>query len=129
MESTNLQQAASDVAGKSRSFISAQLDQQSTRIGQTVSSTADDLRRIAAELRSSETVSGSADLAERGADFIARAGSYLQDSAGEQLITDLETLILERPWVAGTLALTAGFAAARVLKVSSSRRYRERYGK
>ncbi len=77
MDTTTFQQAATDAAGKSRSFLSDQLDVRSTEIGKKISSTASDLRRIGDELRSSETVSGSADVAARGADYIDRVGSYL----------------------------------------------------
>jgi hypothetical protein len=126
---TNVQQAASDAATQSRSFISHQLDTRSTQIGETISSTAGDLRRIADELRSNETVPGSADLATRGADAIEHIGSYLQNSDGDRLIADLEGFARRRPWVVAVSALAGGFAASRVLKASSTRRYRSTYGK
>lgn len=124
----NLQQSAADAASQSRSFFSQQLDTRSTQIGETISSTAGDLRRIADELRSSQTVAGSADLATRGADAIENIGSYLQNTDGDQLITDLESFARERPWVVAVAALAGGFAASRVLKSSSTRRYRSAYG-
>lgn len=128
MDVTDLQQAASGVADRSRSFLSAQLDARSTRIGATISSTADDLRRIADELRTNAAVPGSADLAERGADAIGRVGRYLQSSDSEQLITDAEEFARQRPWAVTVAALAVGFAASRVLKASSVQRYRSTYG-
>lgn len=125
---TNLQQTASDAATQSRSFISNQLDTRSSQIGETISSTAGDLRRIADELRSSETVPGSADLALRGADAIDNVGSYLQNADGDQLIADLENFARQRPWAVAVAALAGGFAVSRVLKSSSTRRYRSTYG-
>ncbi len=125
MQSSDLKSVASDAASKSRSFISAQLDDRSTQIGTTVSATAGDLRRIADELRTNETVPGSADLAERGATFIDRIGTYLTDADGEQLIADAENFARQRPWVVAGAALVAGFAASRVLKASSIQRYRD----
>jgi hypothetical protein len=127
MNTTDLKQTAAEAASTSRSFISAQLDSRSTQIGTTISSTAGDLRRIADELRSSETVAGSADLANRGADAIDRIGQYLQSANGDQLIADAETFARERPWAVALAALTAGFAASRVLKASSAQRYRSTY--
>jgi hypothetical protein len=128
METTDFRQAASDAATQSRSYISAQLDDRSTQIGAVISSTADDLRRIAGELRTSETVSGSANLADRGADAIDRVGRYLQSADGDRLIADAEAFARDRPWAVAVAALTVGFAASRVLKASSSQRYRSAYG-
>lgn len=128
METSDLKQAASDAVGQSRSFISAQLDDRSTQVGTTISSTAGDLRRIADELRANETVAGSADLANRGADAIDRVGQYLQNADGEQLIADAEAFARDRPWVIAVAALAAGFAASRVLKASSAQRYHSSYG-
>lgn len=124
MDTTTIKQAASDAASQSRSLVSAQLDERTTQIGTAISSTARDLRRIAEDLRTSETVSGSAELASRGADTIDRIGQYLQNSDGDQLIADAEAFARERPWAVTLAALAAGFAASRVLKASSSRRYR-----
>jgi hypothetical protein len=128
MDTTNLQQTASDAATQSRSFISHQLDLRSTQIGETIMSAAGDLRRIADGLRSDQSVPGSADLATRGADVIERVGSYLQNSDGDELIADLEDFARQRPWAVAVAALTGGFAASRVLKASSTRRYRSNYG-
>jgi hypothetical protein len=108
---------------KSKSFVVRQLGDRSTVLGTRVSQTAQDLRRIASDLRASETVGGTADLADRGADAVDRLGSYLQDADGDRLIADLETFARRRPWAMATAALAAGFAASRVMRASSSRRY------
>jgi ElaB/YqjD/DUF883 family membrane-anchored ribosome-binding protein len=121
---SDIQSFAANTAGQSKSFITGQLDERSTQLGKSISSTASDLRRIADDLQGSETVAGTANLANRGADTIERIGSYLQEADGEQLITDAETFARDRPWAVAAVALTAGFAAARVLKASSTRRYR-----
>jgi hypothetical protein len=124
---TTLKQAATDAASQSRSFLSAQLDERTTQFGTTVSSTATDLRRIADELRANQTVPGAADLAMRGADAIDRVGQYLCNSDADRLIADAESFARERPWAVAVAALTTGFAISRVLKASSSRRYRASY--
>jgi hypothetical protein len=124
VERSDIQRAASEVAGKSRSFLSAQLDERTTQLGTSITSTAVDLRRIAGELRGSEAVSGAADVADRGADLIERIGTYLCDADGDRLVADAEDFARARPWATAIAALTAGFAASRVLKVSSAERYR-----
>jgi hypothetical protein len=124
MQTSDLTQAPSHAAAQSRSFISNQLDARSTQLGSTISSMAGDLRKIADDLRSSETVSGSAELANRGADAIERVGSYLRDADGDRLLSDMEEFTRRQPWTIAAAALAAGFAASRVLKASSSRRYR-----
>ncbi len=125
MDSSDLKSVATSAANKSRSFINAQLDDRSTQLGTTISATAGDLHRIAEELRSNESVPGSADLAERGAAFVDRIATYLKDSDGDRLIGDAEDFARQRPWAVAAAALAAGFAASRVLKVSSAQRYRD----
>ena len=127
METKDIKSAASDAATRSRSFISSQLDDRSTQIGNSISSTAGDLRKIADELRSSETVSGTAGVADRGADALDKVGTYLKSTDGDQLLADAETFARERPWAIAVGALAAGFAASRLLKSSSVRRYRSTY--
>jgi hypothetical protein len=127
MQTSDIQAAATDAARQSRSFISGQLDARSTQVGSGISSTAGDLRRIADELKSSETVSGAADLAYRGADAIDRVGQYLQRADGDTLLADAEEFARQRPWVVAVAARGAGFAASRVLKASSRQRYRAGY--
>jgi hypothetical protein len=124
MHTSDLTQAASGAGARSRSFISNQLDVRSTQLGNAISSTAGDLRKVANDLRSSETVSGTAELANRGADAIEGVGSYLRDADGDRLLNDIEEFTRRQPWTIAAAALAAGFAASRVLKASSSRRYR-----
>jgi hypothetical protein len=127
MQTSDLTQAASNAATQSRSFISNQLDARSTQLGDTISSAAGDLRRIAEDLRSSETVSGTADFATRGADAIDRVAGYLRSADGDRLLADIENFTRRQPWTIAVASLTAGFAASRFLKASSSRRYRSSY--
>jgi hypothetical protein len=124
MEGTSVKQAAADAASQSRSFISSQLDDRTTEIGTNLSSTASELRRFAEDLRANQTVPGSADIALRGADAIDRLGAYLKDADGDRLIADAEAFARDRPWTIALAALTTGFALSRLLKASSSRRYR-----
>jgi hypothetical protein len=116
------QQKAQDVAHQARSQLRDQVDQRSTDAGLKVSKTADDLRTVAQQLRERDN-QAPAKLAEQAADRAERVGSYLTASTADQILDDAERFGRRRPWavIAGGLAI--GFAAARVLKASSSDRY------
>lgn len=124
MQQSDIQNAAGQAVATSKTFLSRQLDDRSTQLGRQVSSTAGDLRTIGDQLRQSETSAAAAGLADRGAEFVERIGTYLQDSDSDRLIADLEDFARERPWAVASAALVLGFAASRVLKSSSSKRYR-----
>jgi hypothetical protein len=111
--------AASDVAARSQAFISAQLTERAAAAGTMMSSLAGDFRRIAAELRSSETIRGSSQVADRGADLLERAGNYLQSADGERLMADAEKLSQQHKWVIATAALATGFATSRGLMAAT----------
>jgi hypothetical protein len=111
--------AASDLAARSQAFISAQLTECAAAAGTMMSSLAGDFRRIAAELRSSETIRGSSHVADRGAAILERAGSYLRSAGGERLMADAESLTHQRKWAIAIAALAAGFATSRSLKAAT----------
>ncbi|GAC1423088.1 MAG: hypothetical protein NVSMB5_16830 [Candidatus Velthaea sp.] len=119
----DVQAAADQATQKAKGFLSEQVDQRSTVIGQTISQTAVDLRQIATHLRESAAGDAAAKLADNAAQYVERVGRYLQDVDGDKLMHDLETYSRERPWVIATGALLTGFAASRVLKSASARRY------
>ena len=87
MQPTDISAATDDAVRQTRSFVTDQLDTQSTRIGKGLTATAD---------------------------AIDRFGAYLQTTDGETLIVDFEDFARARPWVIAGAALTAGFAASRV---------------
>ncbi|HSJ74558.1 MAG TPA: hypothetical protein VK904_09585, partial [Miltoncostaeaceae bacterium] len=68
---------------------------------------------------------GPARLAERGADQVERAGSYLRDADAEALLGDIERFGRRRPWAIVAAGLAIGIVAGRTLKASSGRRYAE----
>jgi len=116
--------AASGVAVRSQAFIGAQLTERATAAGTMMSSLAGDLRRIAAELRSSETIRGSSQVADRGADILERAGSYLRSAGSDRIIADAESLTHQRKWVIAIVALATGFATSRGIKAVTVGRVR-----
>jgi hypothetical protein len=122
------QDKAKGALGQMRGRLSEQVDQRSTQAGDQLHSTAQDVRSIAEQLRSQDK-DPPARLAEQVADRVESMGSYLRNADGDRLLGDVEAVARRQPWavVAGGLAL--GFAASRLLKASSSRRYQTGYGR
>lgn len=118
-----MQDPVKAAAARGRSFLADQITTRAGLAGRQVSSAAQDLRRISRELRRTPTTSAAADLADRGADIVARVGSYLENNDADQLIADAEDFARARPWAVATGALALGFAASRFVKASSARRY------
>ena len=117
------QEKAKAATGQARSRFREQVDQRSTQAGERATGTAQDARSVAEELRR-QGKDAPARLAERAADRVEHVGRYLQSADADRLLADAEDFARRRPWavVAGGLAL--GFAASRLLKASSSQRYR-----
>lgn len=123
-----VQMQAVEVKEKGRQEISSQLDERTTQAGQQARKFAEVLRRSSTEVQGQN---GGAEPVARistaVADRIERAGGYLENARGDDLLRDAERFARERPWVVAGMAAAAGFAASRFLKASSERRY-GRYG-
>jgi hypothetical protein len=63
--------------------------------------------------------------AEQAADRAERLGNYLKDSDGETILRDVEEFARRKPWAVAAGGLALGFAASRLLKASSTERYRQ----
>lgn len=113
-------------ADKDQTFIQRALDERSSEWGRQVQTTGESLQKIGEQLRQLGAAPA-ADLADRGADYADRLGSYLQDADPETLLHDIETFARREPLAVLAGGLVAGIAAARMLKLGSSRRYRQ-YG-
>lgn len=113
------QEAGQQVRGRLRD----QVDQRSTQAGEQIGGTVGDVRSFAEQLRE-QGKDKPAEYAERAADRADRVGSYLSEADGDRILRDVEDFGRRNPWavVAGGLAL--GFVASRMLKASSSERYR-----
>jgi hypothetical protein len=116
--------ASDDLAIRAQAFISAQITVYAAAAGMMMSSLAGDFRRIADALRSSETIRGSSRVADRSADLLDRAGTYLQSAGGEQIIAAAGRLTHQHKWVIASVALATGFATSRGLKVVTAGRDR-----
>lgn len=116
------QEKAQEVKGKAGERIREQLDTRSTQAGEQVGSAAQALRRTSQQLRE-EGQDTPARLAERGADQAERLGNYLQRSSADDMVAGLEDFGRRRPWLVAAGAAVVGFAASRILRASSERRY------
>jgi hypothetical protein len=108
--------------GQARGRLRDQVDRRSTQAGGQVQSAAQDVRKVAEQLRG-QGKETPARVAEQVADRAEAFGSYLRDADGERLLGDAETFARRQPWLVAAAGLALGFAASRFLKASSSRRY------
>ena len=121
------QAKAQDAAGQARQQIHAQLDQRSTEAGERATATAGDLRSISDHLREQGN-DAPAKLADQAALQAEKAGSYLQRTDGQSLLSDVEDFARRNPWAAALGGLAIGFAASRAWKASSAERTIQRGG-
>ena len=66
---------------------------------------------------------GPARMVDQVADRAERAGSWLTESDADRILGDVEDFARSNPWAVAAGGLALGFAASRMLKASSSRRY------
>jgi hypothetical protein len=119
------QEAAGEAKEKARSQLRSQVDQRSTDAGQRVGGFAADVRSVSETLRE-QGKDQPAKLADQAADRAERLSRYLEESDADRILGDIEDFGRRRPWavIAGGVAL--GLVASRLLKASSSDRYRRR---
>jgi hypothetical protein len=121
------QEKAQEAAGQAQDMMREQVDQRSTQAGERISGTAHDLRSVGEELRN-QGKDTPAKFADRGAEQIEKVGSYLSESDGDKLLSDVEDFGRRQPLAVLAGGLVVGMAAARFLKASSRSRYRSRTG-
>ena len=119
------QDKAQQAAGHAKGRLREQLDQRSRQAAEQIHQQAADLHAVSDSLRE-QGKDGPAKAASRLAQYAEKVGGYLREKDADALLADAEDLGRRQPWavVAGGAAL--GFAASRLLKASSSRRYSER---
>jgi len=117
------QEKAGQAADQAKAKVREQVDQRSTDVGQKVTSNASDVRSVADELRK-QGKDGPARAAEQAADRVERVGNWLTESDGDRILRDVEDFGRRNPWAIAAAGAAIGFAASRVLKASSSERYR-----
>jgi hypothetical protein len=112
-----------DAKEQARGRLREQVDQRSTQAGEQLSSAADDVRSVAGELRT-QGKDTPARYAEQAADKAQEIGQKLQNASGDELLRDVEDFARRNPWAVAAGGLVLGLAASRMLKASSSQRYR-----
>jgi hypothetical protein len=117
------QDKAKEAAGEARGRVREEVDRRSTEIAGRVGSSAGDARSVAEELRK-QGKDTPARYVEQAADRAERLGSYLERSDGDRIVRDVEDFARRNPWAVAAGGLALGFAASRMLKASSSERYR-----
>src|SRR5215210_8678975 len=117
------QEKAKEVAGEAKGRLRDQVDQRSTQAGQQLSSAADDVRSVAEQFRT-QGKETPARYAEQAAEKAQKVGQRLQDASGDELLRDVEDFARKNPWAVAAGGLVLGLAASRMLKASSSERYR-----
>jgi hypothetical protein len=117
------QDKARDAAGHARGRVRDQVDERSTQLGERVGSGASDARSVAEQLRN-QGKQTPARYVEQAADRAERLGGYLRESDGDRLLNDVEDFARRNTWAVALGGLALGFAASRLLKASSSDRYR-----
>jgi hypothetical protein len=114
---------AREAAGEARGRLRAGVDQRSTQMGEQLHSGATDARSVADELRK-QGKDTPARYVEQAAERAERLGSHLRDSDADRIIEDVEQFARRNAWAVALGGLALGFAASRVLKASSTERYR-----
>jgi len=115
---------AGQTARQARGRLRDQVDQRSTQAGERLAGSAADARSVAEELRR-QGKDAPARLVEQAAGQADRAAAYLQQASGERILRDVEEVARSKPWAVAVAGLVVGFAASRLLKASSSRRYQQ----
>jgi hypothetical protein len=123
MQTSDVRTTAQNAVNQSKSFLTKQVDERSTLLGERIGALAGDLRSVGERLRRNGAGGVVAGYADRGAALIDGLGTYLQDADSERLLGDLENAARRQPWAFAAGALALGFASSRLLKTSSERRY------
>jgi ElaB/YqjD/DUF883 family membrane-anchored ribosome-binding protein len=121
------QEKAGATLGQARSRLREQVDQRSTQAGDEIRSTAQYVRSLADQLRG-QGKDMPARLVEEMADRSESFGSYLRNADGDRLLGDVEGFARRQPLAVAAGGLALGLVASRLLKASSSRRYRSGQG-
>jgi hypothetical protein len=117
------QEKAREAAGQAKGKLKEQVDQRSTDAGRQITTMGSDVRSVAEELRT-QGKDTPARYAEQAADRVERAGQWLENADGDQILSDVEGFARRNPWAVAAGGLVLGLAASRFLKASSSERYR-----
>jgi acyl-CoA reductase-like NAD-dependent aldehyde dehydrogenase len=117
------QEKAQQAAGQVQDRLREQLDERSSQAAAQISEQASDLRSVGESLRE-QGKDGPARAADQLAQYAEKVGTYLGDKDSHALLDDAERFGRRQPWAVAAGGIALGFAASRLLKASSGRRYR-----
>src|SRR5919202_870901 len=107
---------------EARGRVRDQVDQRSTEAGEQATSVAQAIRQSAQQLREQGKDSAAKPL-DQAAQQVEKAGSWLTNSSGDQILHDVEDFGRSKPLVVLAGGAVVGFALSRLLKASSTQRY------
>jgi len=113
------QEKAKEVAGQAKGRLKEQVDQRSTDAGRQITTVGSDVRSVAEELRT-QGKDTPARYAEQAADRVERAGQWLENADGDQILRDVEDFARRSPTAVVGGAFALGLLAARFLKSGAS---------
>jgi hypothetical protein len=111
-----------EAGAQARSRVRDEVDRRSTEAGRQAGSTAQALRDASGRLREEGNEPVAKGL-EQVADRVERAGGWLRDSDGDSILREVEDFGRRNSLALMAGGLAVGFAASRMLKASSRRRY------
>ena len=118
-------ETAQQATQQARGRVSDQVDQRSTQAGEQATDVAQALRQSAQQLREQGKESAAKPM-EQTAERVERAGTWLRESSGDQILHDVEDFGRSKPLAVLAGGAVVGFALSRLLKASSSQRYEQR---
>ena len=115
---------AQEAGARARSRVRDEVDRRSTEAGDQAGTAAQALRDTSQRLReegNEPVANGMEQVAQR----VERAGDWLRESDGDRIMREVEDFGRRNPLAVMAGGLALGFAASRLLKASSRRRYEE----
>ena len=114
---------AQEATDQARGRVRDEVDRRSTEAGEQATSIADSIRQASRQLRE-QGKDQAAKPMEQAAQRVESAGQWLRDSDGDRILRDVEDFGRRNPLAVAAGGLAIGFALSRLLKASSTDRYR-----
>jgi ElaB/YqjD/DUF883 family membrane-anchored ribosome-binding protein len=125
-QKAQVSQKADQLTGQVSNQISSQIGKRAGDVGQQASTMAQALHTTGSQLEE-QGQPGPGKVVHMAADRADQFGRYMSTSDPQQILSDVEDLCRQQPWLVIGGGLALGFLGARFLKASSARRYGARY--